>query len=75
VKDVKIILTEVKINWKLWNYVIIMLIAKCSIKFNNIYLNSLQRNDRPIAHNYRILHRVVQILSQHNLKMSQDLKN
>jgi hypothetical protein len=32
-------------------------------------LNSLQRYD--IAQNYRILHRVVQRLSQHNLKISQ----
>jgi hypothetical protein len=31
-------------------------------------LNSLQRYD--IAQNYRILHRVVQRLSQHNLKIS-----
>jgi hypothetical protein len=31
-------------------------------------LNILQRYD--IAHNYRILHRVVQRLSQHNLKIS-----
>jgi hypothetical protein len=30
-------------------------------------LNSLQRYD--IAQNYRILHRVVQRLSQHNLKI------
>jgi hypothetical protein len=32
-------------------------------------LNSLQRSD--IAQNYRILHSVVQRLSQHNLKISQ----
>jgi hypothetical protein len=51
----------------LQNYAVIMPIEQGCIKFNNDKLNSLQSHD--IAQNYRVLHREVQRLSQHNLKI------
>jgi hypothetical protein len=53
----------------LQNYVVIMPIKNSCIKFNN-KINSLQNHD--IAQNYRILHKVVQRLFQHNLKISKN---
>jgi hypothetical protein len=52
---------------RLQNYVVIMLNEKCCIKYNK-KSSSLQSYDT--AQNYNILHRVVQRLSQHNLKIS-----
>jgi hypothetical protein len=50
------------------NYVVIIIPTENScIKFNN-NINNLQRYG--IAQNYRILHKVVQRLSQHNLRIS-----
>jgi hypothetical protein len=51
----------------LLNYAVIP-INNSYIKFNNNKINSLLTYD--IAQNDRILHKVVQLLSQHNLKMS-----
>jgi hypothetical protein len=50
----------------LQNYVVIIPIKKF-IKFNNKKINGLQIYD--ITHKNRILHKVVQRLSQHNLKI------
>jgi hypothetical protein len=55
-------------NPGLRNYAAIMLIENSCIKFNNNETSSLQRYE--IARNYRNLHKVVQTLSQHNLKIS-----
>jgi hypothetical protein len=52
----------------LQNNTIIIAINNSYIKCNNDKINSLQTNG--IAQNYRILHKVVQCLSQYNLKMS-----
>jgi hypothetical protein len=54
----------------LQNYAIIIPTDNSYSKFNNNMINSLQIYD--IAQNYRILHKVVQRLSQHNPKMSKD---
>jgi hypothetical protein len=51
----------------LQKYAVIIPIGNSYIKFNNNKRNSLQTYDT--AHNYRILHKAVQRLSQHNLKM------
>jgi hypothetical protein len=51
----------------LQNYAVIIPIKISYIKFNN-KINSLQIYD--IAKNYRILHKVVQCLPQHNLTIS-----
>jgi hypothetical protein len=50
------------------NYAVVIPTKNIDIKFNNRKINSLQIYD--IAQNYRILHKVVQRLSQHHLKMS-----
>jgi hypothetical protein len=52
---------------RLQNYAVIMLNEKCCIKYIN-KSSSLQNYDS--VQNYKILHRVVQRLSQHNLKIS-----
>jgi hypothetical protein len=52
----------------LQNYAAIITIDDSYIKFNNNKLNGLQMCS--IAKYYRILHRVVQLVSQHNLKIS-----
>jgi tRNA C32,U32 (ribose-2'-O)-methylase TrmJ len=52
----------------LQNYAITIPIDKSYVKFNNNKINSLQIYE--ISQNYRILHQVVQRLSQHNLKIS-----
>jgi hypothetical protein len=54
-------------KWGLQNYAIIIPIENISIRSSNKELNSLQGHD--IAQNYRILHRVVQRLFKHNLKI------
>jgi hypothetical protein len=51
-----------------WNYVFIIPNDKSYVIFNNNKIYSLQTYDT--EQNYRILHKVVQRLSQHNLKMS-----
>jgi hypothetical protein len=55
-------------NLELRMYFVTILIEMSSIKCNNHKVNSLQRC--VIAMNYIILHRVVQRLPQHNLKIS-----
>jgi hypothetical protein len=54
-----------KWNLGLENYIVIIPTENCYIKFNKV--NSLQIYD--IAQNYSILHKVVQSLSEHNLKI------
>jgi hypothetical protein len=49
------------------NYTVIMSNEKSCIKFNNNRLNSLQSYD--IAQNYTVLHRMIQRLFQHKLKI------
>jgi hypothetical protein len=51
----------------LQNYVFIMPIENSYMQFNSNEINSLQRYE---AQNYRILHKVVQRLSEPNFKIS-----
>jgi hypothetical protein len=51
----------------LQNYVVILPIENTCIKVNNNKINSLQRCDT--AQNYRIRHKVMQRMSQHNLEI------
>jgi hypothetical protein len=51
----------------LHNYAIIVPIENRCIIFYNNKINSLQKYDIP--KNYRIKHKAVQLLSQHNLKI------
>jgi hypothetical protein len=51
----------------LWNSALAKPIKKSCIKFNNNKLNNLQRYN--IAQKYRILYRLVQLLSQPNLRI------
>jgi hypothetical protein len=57
----------------LQNYAVIVPIENSYIKFNNNKINSLQVYD--IAQNYKILHKVVQRLSQHNLRTTAIFKS
>jgi hypothetical protein len=52
----------------LQNYAVIMTIEKTCLNFNNKKLYSLKMHD--FAQNCRIIDGVVQLLSQHNLKVS-----
>jgi RNA-splicing ligase RtcB len=52
---------------KLQNYVVIMAIEKSYIKFNNNKMKCLQSYDT--AQTQKIVHKVVQRLSEHNLKI------
>jgi hypothetical protein len=51
----------------LQSYGVMMPVENICIKLNAINLNRLQRC--AITRNYKILHRVVQTLSQHNIKL------
>jgi hypothetical protein len=52
----------------LQNYVVIMQIENSCIKLNNNKINSARRYGN--AQNYTILHKVGQLLSEHNFKIS-----
>jgi hypothetical protein len=52
----------------LQSYAIIIPIENYYIRFNKNKINGLQTCD--IAQNYRIIHKAVKCLSQHNLKIS-----
>jgi hypothetical protein len=52
----------------LQNYAVITLTKNSCIRFNNNKINTLQTYGA--AQNYRILHKVIQRLSQHELKNS-----
>jgi hypothetical protein len=52
----------------LQNYAVIIATDSSYIKFNNNEINSLQTCDN--AQNYRILHKAIQRLSQHDINMS-----
>jgi hypothetical protein len=52
----------------LQNYAVFTPIGNSCIKFNDNKVNSLQKYDN--TQHYRILHKVIQSLSQHNLNIS-----